>query len=305
MSHNISPTNSNNNNFKDQSTSTKRNRPNTETSPSISKNPKLMEQASTDLALYFKKESEVSSSTSIEAMKLSQLRLGVEHIIILVKVQYKYDLRKTDRFDIGQFIVYDTEQNNANIICFNQPSISKFYNTIQEGNILRIRHPQLRPTNLTFSLCQCQMDIILSSSTKVEILKQNDDLAFHIPFNQQSIASISQQFQQNNVIDCIAAIASPPDVTEGPKQQRASVKLQDLTGTITLTAWGSKMVTCLYAATQLPQQVFAFQRLKCKIFQEQPQLYLNEGSEILLQLEDENFDALTSYYKQKEVKTKP
>jgi len=42
----------------------------------------------------------------------------------------------------------------------------------------------------------------------------------------------------------------------------------------------------------LPQTVFAFQRVKYKMFQEKVQLYLNEGAEILVKSEHEMFQSL-------------
>jgi len=105
---------------------------------------------------------------------------------------------------------------------------------------------------------------------------------FNIPFHPCTLSDVCANCSVNNVVDCIAIIEEEPEVIEGANQIWASVTITDPTGSIEVLVWGQWMVTCLLATAILPQRVFAFQRLKYKMFQEKPQLYLNEGAEFLV-----------------------
>jgi hypothetical protein len=270
------------------------------TSPSISKNPRLMEQASINLAQLLQNERSTSSTITVTPTKpkvptkISELTQATRLFTLTLLVQYKYKLRQVRDTTIGQFIVYDQDGNSSNFTCFNT-SIPNFYNNINENDYIELKNGYTTKTNEKFSLCNSPVDITISNNSTFRKLNNQEHTAFTVPFQPKTLAEIALNSSQDDVIDCVGILTTTPEPTETQEWIKASVTIKDNTGEITLVAWGETMVTCLVATSLLEQKVFAFQRLKCRIFQGIQYLQINEGAEILTSSEHEMFKNLCDY----------
>ena len=116
--------------------------------------------------------------------------MGLNHFTVLVKVQYKYNLHENDTFTIGQFIMNNTEGINANTICFNEPSISKLYKTIKEGDAT-LRTQMLNFKNPTKLFLHANLNLTFFNQHPETIIKYST-ISFKILFNCPPIDPLSQ-----------------------------------------------------------------------------------------------------------------
>jgi hypothetical protein len=236
--------------------------------------------------------------------KISELTQGTRIFTLILLVQYKYKLRQVRDTTIGQFIVYDQYGNSSNFTCFNT-NIPNFYNNIKENDYIELKNGYATKTNERFSLCNSPVDITLSNNSTFRKLNNLEHTAFTVPFHPKTLEDIRQNSCQDDVIDCVGILTTTPEPTETQDWIKASVIIKDTTGVSTLVAWGQTMVTCLIAASLLEQKVFAFQRLKYRIFQGTQYLQMNEGAEILTTNEHEMFKNLYEYEEKEHIQVTP
>ena len=177
-------------NGKPQSTPHKRQIDNTLSisSPSISKNPKLMKQAAVNLAQTLHNNSPTSTVTTTATIKsripttIKELTTSTSHFTLTLLIQYKYDIRQNKSNIVGQLIGYDNEGYSINITCFNEPTITMFYRMIDEGDYIKVSNGIVWTTNKLYSLCNSLFDIIISNSTTFCKLKNTEYITFCPPF---------------------------------------------------------------------------------------------------------------------------
>jgi hypothetical protein len=159
--------------------------------------------------MQMKMESETKQNTTT----LKTLNISMQNPTIIGKIHYKCNLKNTKWGQLGQMILYDTEGTSANVICFNDDTIQKHYNTLLEGDIISITNALYRKPNENYTLCDAKVDILLGNATSVEKLSNTENMTFPIPFSPTTINAINELTSQNDIIDCVAAIEGVPVLT--------------------------------------------------------------------------------------------
>ena len=263
-------------------------------SPSLRKNQTLLDEAGSliDSVIYSPQMDQLNTCT------LKDLEPTNTSFLLHLHAQFKYKLYHTsNNHTVGKFIVYDDAGQCANLVCYGEPSIGNIYDQIEEEDYVELSHGKIQEANKIYSLCNTQYDIVVTGKTKIAKLPTPDE-PFLPPFNPISIKDIIAKPKSDTTFDCVGYLENKPEVLQGiTGPLRASVRISDLTGSVMLTAWGKPAVTSVVASSLHPnQRVFAFLRLKRREYQGAVHLYLNEGAEILEDIENERFQDLKNHH---------
>jgi len=269
----------------------------TDESPSVRKNRKLLNEAAAIID-GVKRQHQVTSKSDTT---FSDLKIGVTRFVIKLHVHFKCDLVESTETKVGRIIVFDESNQSGYLVCFGN-LISTLYDNIEESDYIEISNGRPNVANKAYNLCDAEHEIILTDSTKFKKLEAAEP--YVPPFNRTAIKEIMRNSTERTVFDCIGRLETEAEFSQGPTGKlRATVTINDNTGVIAVTAWGESAVQVLVAATKAKfQTVFAFARMKCSTYQNEVQLNLYSGSEILFDVDDAKFRSLQKHYDKKNAK---
>jgi hypothetical protein len=262
-----------------------------EESPSVRKNRKLLDEAAAVIDTV-KRQHQLIPKTDVT---FRDLKVGTTKFVIRLRVHLKCDLNESTENKVGRIIVFDKSNQSGYLVCFGE-FISSLYDQIEESDLIEITDGKPYVAKKTYNLCEAEHEIIVTDSTKFKKLQMDEP--FVPPFNRTNIKRILETTNERNVFDCIGHFESEVTFSQGPTGKlRATVTINDNTETIAMTAWGESAVQVLVAATKAEDQtVFAFARVKRSTFQNEVQLNLYSGSEILFEVDDPKFRSLRKHY---------
>ncbi|XP_027335784.1 replication protein A 70 kDa DNA-binding subunit A isoform X2 [Abrus precatorius] len=165
---------------------------------------------------------------------------------IKARVTAKGDLRRYNnaRGDgkVFSFDLLDSDGGEIRVTCFNAV-VDRFYDTIEVGKVYLISKGSLKPAQKNFNHLKNEWEIILDSTSTVELCPDEDG---SIPTQQFSFRPISdiENVDNNAILDVIGVVTSVnPSVPilrkNGMETQRRILSLKDSSGrSVELTLWG-------------------------------------------------------------------
>ncbi|XP_014501619.1 replication protein A 70 kDa DNA-binding subunit A [Vigna radiata var. radiata] len=165
---------------------------------------------------------------------------------IKARVTAKGDLRRYNnaRGDgkVFSFDLLDSDGGEIRVTCFNAV-VDRFYNVIEVGKVYMISKGSLKPAQKNFNHLKNEWEILLESTSTVELCPDEDD---SIPRQQFSFRPISdiENVDNNSILDVIGVVTSVnPSVPilrkNGMETQRRILSLKDTSGrNVELTLWG-------------------------------------------------------------------
>ncbi|KAG4946557.1 hypothetical protein JHK84_042887 [Glycine max] len=165
---------------------------------------------------------------------------------IKARVTAKGDLRRYNnaRGDgkVFSFDLLDSDGGEIRVTCFNAV-VDRFYNVIEVGKVYMISKGSLKPAQKNFNHLKNEWEILLESSSMVELCPDEDG---SIPRQQFSFRPISdiENVDNNSILDVIGVVTSVnPSVPilrkNGMETQRRILSLKDSSGSsVELTLWG-------------------------------------------------------------------
>lgn len=260
-------------------------------SPSLRKNRKLLDEAAVVISS-IKRQHQNDASPDVT---FADLKVGHMKFVMRLHVHLKCDLNESTEHKVGRIIVFDKSNQSGYLVCFGK-QIKSFYDMMEEADYIELKNGKPNIVNTTYNLCNSTHEIIVTDSTEFKKLDVNEP--YEPPFHPTTIKDILKNDDDNNVFDCIGHLESELDFSQGPTGKlRATVTINDNTGTISVTAWGESAVQLLVAATKAEDQtVFAFARMKRSTYQNEAQLNLYSEGEILLDVDNPKFRSLRRHH---------
>ncbi|MED6156125.1 Replication protein A 70 kDa DNA-binding subunit A [Stylosanthes scabra] len=165
---------------------------------------------------------------------------------IKARVTAKGDLRRYNnaRGDgkVFSFDLLDSEGGEIRVTCFNAV-VDQFYDAIEVGRVYMISKGSLKPAQKNYNHLKNEWEILLDSTSTVELFPGEDD---SIPKQQFSFKPINdiENFDNNSILDVIGVVTrvnpSVPILRKnGIETQRRILILKDWSGrSVELTLWG-------------------------------------------------------------------
>ncbi|XP_061357721.1 replication protein A 70 kDa DNA-binding subunit A-like [Gastrolobium bilobum] len=165
---------------------------------------------------------------------------------IKARVTAKGDLRRYNnaRGDgkVFSFDLLDSDGGEIRVTCFNAV-VDRFYDAIEVGKVYLISKGSLKPAQKNFNHLKNEWEILLDSTSTVELCPDEDG---SIPKQQFSFRPISEieNVDSNSILDIIGVVTSVnPSVPilrkNGMETQRRILNLKDSSGrSVELTLWG-------------------------------------------------------------------
>ncbi|KAL1371787.1 hypothetical protein HN51_002004 [Arachis hypogaea] len=165
---------------------------------------------------------------------------------IKARVTAKGDLRRYNnaRGDgkVFSFDLLDSEGGEIRVTCFNAV-VDRFYDAIEVGRVYLISKGSLKPAQKNFNHLKNDWEILLESTSTVELFPEEDG---SIPKQQFSFKPINdiENVDNNSILDVIGVVTSVnPSVPilrkNGMETQKRILNLKDWTGrSVELTLWG-------------------------------------------------------------------
>jgi len=260
---------------------------------SIGKNSRLKKEGTESFAVKFATTKNTTTSVTV-ARNISELSINQYNLSIVLLVHHKF--QKNGQGTVGKFLGYDNNGDSVNVVFYRQTITA--LDGLEEGQYLKITYGRVKPANLIFSLATSKYDIEMTNPKNMKVVEQSD---FNIPFRSIKICDIIDHGEINSVFDCIGKI-SVDNEGLADDQGRLKITINDGSGDIDVIAFDDESKQILRAAVGLQQNVFAFQRLKHNIFQNDIQLIFRDGAEVLTMVDDARFlDLLKSDKKLQDV----
>lgn len=165
---------------------------------------------------------------------------------IKARVTSKSDIRRYNnaRGDgkVFSFDLLDSDGGEIRATCFNAV-LDRFYNAVVVGKVYVISKGSIKPVQKNYNHLKNEWEILLESSSSVDICPDEDESIPQQQFTFRAIAEV-ESAENNSVLDVIGIVISiNPSVTilkkSGMETQRRILKLRDVSAySIELTLWG-------------------------------------------------------------------
>lgn len=165
---------------------------------------------------------------------------------IKARVTSKSDIRRYNnaRGDgkVFSFDLLDSDGGEIRATCFNAV-LERFYDAVVVGKVYVISKGSLKPVQKNYNHLKNEWEILLESSSSVDICPDEDESIPQQQFTFRAIAEV-EKAENNSVLDVIGIVTSiNPSVTilrkNGMETQRRILKLRDVSAySIELTLWG-------------------------------------------------------------------
>ncbi|KAL9252202.1 Replication protein A 70 kDa DNA-binding subunit A-like protein [Drosera capensis] len=177
----------------------------------------------------------------IAALNPYQGRWAIKARVTTKSKMRRYNNAKGDG-KVFSFDVLDSDGGEIRVTCFNAVA-DWFYNIIEVGKVYMISKGSLKPASKNFNHLSNAWEILLESSSSVDLCPDED---ISIPKQQFSFRPISEieSAESNSILDIIGIVISVnPSVPilrkNGMETQRRIINLKDMSGrSIELTLWG-------------------------------------------------------------------
>lgn len=177
--------------------------------------------------------------------KISQIQVFmIKDWYITGKVIKKYPLKSfKDKNNTSKkffsFIIRDSDENTAKVICFDESLVNILYNDIKINWIYKITNLQPKEANTKYNSTTCKYDLLITKNTTYESIYDDESFESN-QMNFTLIKDVSESKLRMNILSYILSSEDIKEVTtsKGRYIKRTLVICDDSGYCIDLTLWG-------------------------------------------------------------------